>query len=344
MRSRRTMRCLLALSALALACGGDEAPKPSGAPMARGEAAPVAERTENAPPEIERVLLNPQRPLPGHTLEARIEASDPDGDPIRFSVEWRQAGRVISSGSQTRVTPESLRKGDEIEAIVTATDGRDESAPVRATAMVGNQPPLIPTLDLAPAGDVRPGQEVTAELRGEDPDGDALAYEYEWLLNGKVVRGADQARFDTKQLARGDRIQVRVRVTDGEASSAVAESRTLELANRPPKIASVPRIESVEGGIQAQLEAEDPDGDKSLRFRLLEGPRGLTLDAVTGRLAWQPEPGTLGTHAVEVGVADSFGAESALRFELTVSTPSDEQAAPPAKPRARADADEESEE
>ena len=39
MQSRRIARCLLAAGALALACGSDEAPKPSGAPMARSEAA-----------------------------------------------------------------------------------------------------------------------------------------------------------------------------------------------------------------------------------------------------------------------------------------------------------------
>ena len=76
---------------------------------------------------------------------------------------------------------------------MTATDGRDESAPVRVTATVGNQAPLISAIALAPDGEVRPGQEVTAVPQGMDPDGDELEYEFEWLLNGDAVRGADEA-------------------------------------------------------------------------------------------------------------------------------------------------------
>ena len=52
------------------------------------------------------------------------------------------------------------------------------------------------------------------------------------LLNGSIVRGADQPRFDTSKLKRGDRLQARVRVSDGEAESPFAETMTLELANR----------------------------------------------------------------------------------------------------------------
>ncbi len=328
MRSRRIARCALAAGALALACGSEEAPKPSGAPMARSDAAARQERAENQPPQLERVVLHPPRPLPGNTIEARIEASDPDGDPIRLELEWRQNGRVISSGAKAAVTPEHLKKNDEIELRVTASDGRDESEPMRATAAVGNQTPLIQALYLTPDGEVRPGQAVTAAPQGLDADGDPLEYEFEWWLNGHVVRGADAPAFDTGELVRGDRLQAKVRVTDGEDWSPVAESMVLELANRPPKIAGLPPIEPVAGGgISADLRAEDPDGDKSLRFRLVEGPPGLNVDPVTGRVSWQPEPGTTGTQPVEIAVADSFGAESALRFELTVSPAAEEKTA-----------------
>ena len=333
---------LLALSVLALACGSEEEPKPSGAPLVRTEVEPAEERSENSAPVVERVVLNPPRPLPGHLISARVEASDPDGDPIRLSLEWRHGGRTVSSGSKTSIaSPDGLAKGEEIEVVVTATDGRDESAPVRVTALVGNQAPLISAIALAPDGEVLPGQEVTAVPQGMDPDGDDLEYEFEWLLNGNAVRGADGAAFPTAALSRGDRLKARARVSDGEEWSPFAETQELKLANRPPRIAGLPPIQSVGGGIRAQLEAEDPDGDRSFRYRVIEGPRGLSVDPISGQLVWKPEPGTTGTHAVEIAVADSLGAESALRFELDVSTPSTEKkAAPPAK----ADGDEDEEE
>src|SRR5262245_44018780 len=240
MRSRSIARCALAAGALALACGGDDAPKPGGAPMARTEAAARQERGCNQPPQDGRVVLHPPRPLPGNTIEARIDASDPDGDPIRLELEWRQDGRLLEKSAKTAIAPEHLRKGSEIELRVVATDGRDESAPVRVTATVGNQAPLIQALYLTPGGEAKPGQPVTAAPRGLDADGDPLEYEFEWWLNGHAVRGAKAATFDTGELVRGDRLQAKVRVTDGEEWSPVAESMVLELANRPPKIAGVP--------------------------------------------------------------------------------------------------------
>jgi hypothetical protein len=320
---------LVLLGAALVACGGEE-PQPSGAPLARAKSAPALERDENQPPVVERLVLHPQRPLPGQQLEARIEVADPDGDPIRLTLEWRQNGRVLLRGAQTTLAPDRLEKGDQIEVWVTATDGSAESEPLRASVQAGNQAPLIEALYLAPDGEVRPGQEVTAAPQAKDPDGDTLEYEFSWLLNGRPVRGADRAALDTSKLTRGDRLQARVRVFDGEAWSPLAESMTLSLANRAPHFSGVPPIASSAGLVQAEFEAEDPDGDRSLRFRVLEGPAGLSIDPLSGKLSWRPGPEAAGTHAVELAVADSFGAESALRFELDVV--SGTSAAPPAKP------------
>lgn len=335
----RTVRwSMLASAAFALACGSQEV-EPSGAPMAREAAGDSLERMENEAPRVDRLVLNPPRPLPGQRVEAHIEASDPDGDPIRLEVEWRFAGRTVSEGSRTAIALEGVRKGDEVAVFVTATDGRDRSDPVRASVQVGNTAPLIRAFYLAPDGEIVPGQEVTAAPQAMDSDGDALDYEFEWVLNGQPVRGADQAVFDTARLKRGDRLQALVRVSDGEAWSPVAESMTLTLANRAPVFAALPAIRGTGGGVSTRLEAEDPDGDRSLRFRLLSGPEGMTVDPVTGRLSWRPGPNELGTHAVEVAVADAQGAESAMRFELNVSGGGAGTAPAPAKRDATDDLD-----
>jgi len=337
MQRGRVRGGVLAVAVFVLACGGDD-PQPSGAPLARDRGEPVPERAENEAPVVERIVLHPPRPLAGQRIEARIEASDPDGDPIRLELEWRHDGRVISRGPNAVMTLEQLAKGDEVEVVVTATDGRDTSAPAHASVTAGNREPLIEALYLAPDGEIAPGQAVTAAPRALDPDGDPLEYEFVWVLNGQVVRGAEEAAFATDRLKRGDRLQARVRVSDGEAFSPIAESMTLELANSAPRFKGLPEIAATEGAFHADLEAQDPDGDHSLRFRLIEGPPGLTVDAVSGRVSWRPGADAAGTHAVEVAVGDSFGAESAMRFELTVAGAG--AAAPPAKADASDDGEE----
>ena len=52
---------------------------------------------------------------------------------------------------------------------------------------------------------------------------------------------------------------------------------------------------------------------------LLKGPEGLTRRPRERPPQLAPGPGHGGHHPVEVAVADSFGAESALGFELNVS-------------------------
>jgi hypothetical protein len=340
MRIRSVGAGLLALAALASGCGEEE-PKPSGAPLTRAANAPVAERAENRAPVVERVTLSPQAPLAGQKVEARVEVDDPDGDPIRLELEWRRGGEVVRTGSHTSLVADGLAKGESIGVVVWAHDGRDRSEPAHADVVGGNQPPLLQGVYLAPHGEVVPGQVVTAEPQGRDADGDSLEYTYEWLVNGEVVRGADEASFDTSELLRGDKLQARVRVSDGEDESPLAESMTLTLANRPPKFAGLPPIATEDGSFRADLEARDPDGDRGLRYRVVEGPAGLTVDSVTGRLAWHPGAQDAGNHPVAVAVADSLGAESTLRFELTVASGAAAKTASPAKKRSD---DEESEE
>ncbi len=338
MPSRGIGWAALSVAAFVLACGSDD-PQPSGAPLVRERQAQPAERGENQAPTVDQLVLHPPRPLPGQQIEARIEVSDPDGDPIRLALEWRQDGRTILRGTQTTVAPEHMRKGQSIEVVVTATDGRDSSEPMGAAVTVGNQAPLVQALYFAPDGEITPGQELKAAPKAIDPDGDPLETTFEWLLNGNVVPGAEGAAFDTSKLKRGDRLQARVRVSDGEAESPVAETMTLELANRAPRFAGLPAIVASEGAFHAELEAQDPDGDRGLRFRVLKGPAGLSVDSITGQLSWRPGADATGTHPVEVAVGDSFGAESALSFVLTVAS-SGGEAPPPAKSDESEDDDE----
>jgi len=320
--SGRMVPWMVAGLALALACGS-EGPAPSGAPMARADTGGSLDRVENGAPRVDRLVLNPPAPLEGQRVEAHLDASDPDGDPIRLDLEWRVAGRTVAQGNRSTIVLENVRKGDEVVVFATATDGRASSEPMRASVTVGNTPPTIEALYLAPNGEIAPGQDVTAAPQAVDPDGDTLEYEFTWELNDRIVRNETGPVFPTARLQRGDRLQALVRVSDGEAWSPVAESMTLTLANRAPRFVGAPKIEGSAGGINTQLVAEDPDGDKSLRYRLLSGPSGMSVDPVTGALRWRPTADAVGTHAVEVAVADSQGAESTMRFDLNVSDGAD---------------------
>jgi large repetitive protein len=66
---------------------------------------------------------------------------------------------------------------------------------------------------------------------------------------------------------------------------------------------------------QSQIDA---DGD-ALIWSLAQAPAGMTIDASTGRLRWQPQVDQIGTHSVTVQVSDPYGGLATQRFTLVVN-------------------------
>ena len=300
---------------VALGGCGESEHAASGRSMAA--AAQATARHTNEAPQITRVLLQPSDPKPGTTLQARAEASDPDGDVVHFQYLWSVDGhRVEASGASLQVP--DAPKGTEIEVQVVASDGRDQSAPATASTRVGNRPPALDNVALDPAESVRIGQPLVAVATARDPDGDAVHFRYEWRVNGQPTR-EDHERFATGALHRGDRVEVRVVASDGEAESPPVDSPAVQVANTAPEITSTPdTIQTSDGAFHYTVEARDPDGDRNLHYRLVKAPEGAHIDPLLGEFVWQPTREQVGTHAVEVAVEDGHGGETHQKFELTV--------------------------
>jgi hypothetical protein len=276
-------------------------------------------RGENAAPVVEWVALNPRHPQPGIPVEANVEVRDPDGDPYRLTFEWEVNGELVASGPHPRFTPQGVRKDDRIEVRVVATDGRLESEPVSERTRIGNRPQLLQGVLLDPQGTVRPGDELLASPEAVDPDEDVLRFDYTWLVNGREIEQTGRT-FSTRSLKRGDKVRVRVVASDGSDTSRTAESREVAIGNSPPLIGEIPKLQKDDGLFRYAFEAEDPDGDRNLRFRLGKAPEGMRIDPILGIATWRPKASQAGVHEVEVVVQDPHGDGSALRFEVTVTT------------------------
>jgi hypothetical protein len=91
--------------------------------------------------------------------------------------------------------------------------------------------------------------------------------------------------------------------------------------NGAPRIVSQPQGPDADGVFRYQVLAEDPEGDRGLRFRLAKAPPGMTISSVGGSLEWRPGVGETGVFPVEIVVQDSGGASTVQRFELTLEPP-----------------------
>ena len=315
----------IAIAALALglaaalgACGSEERPQAMGAPMG-GAAAPLealdGNLATNSPPVITRVVIEPQAPRPGQQLNARVQASDPDGDRLEIVYQWRVNGLEVDGGPSLHV--DAVSKGSWIELRVVARDGEAESAPATATAVVANQPPVLLGVLLEPQGQITTQHDVTAIPRANDPDGDELEYEFEWWVNGRRV-DLDEAVLPTRHFRRGDRVELAVVASDGTAETDPLRSHPIEVLNAPPRIASEPPGLDESGAFRYQATAEDPDGDRQLRYRLAEAPSGMRVTPLDGLLTWEPRRTQSGRHPVVLEVEDGLGGKTTQSFELQV--------------------------
>jgi hypothetical protein len=317
--TRAAIRILGALLALALGCGdGEPASGPSGPPLA---AEPRASEG-NRPPEIASVRLEPVDPQPGDLVRARVRAGDPDGDALELGFSWSLDGRRLPVDGP-EVDLDGARRDQVLHVRVVASDGQAESAAAVEEVRVANRRPELLGLRMEPASEVARGEPVAVWPEARDPDDDPIDFDYQWTVNDDPVDETG-ASFATNDLRRGDRIQVRVVARDGDSRSHAVESAVVRVANAPPQIVSRPDAAWVDGTFRYRVEARDPDGDRNLRFRLLEAPEGMRIDPVLGELTWKPEPDQAGVHVVDLAVEDPQGATVAQRFELTVRTSQDE--------------------
>jgi hypothetical protein len=327
----RTIRwgaAALILAAISIACGSeDPLDRASGQPLL----AETADRdaSDNVAPQIDFVRFDPVEPRAGDTLRAIVEASDANGDPVSLEYEWTVAGTPIASRGAA-VPLSHVRKGDAIRVTVTASDGHAHSEPHAAWTEVGNRPPQMSALRLVPASGATAGGEVKVVPTATDLDGDELSYHYTWWVNGST-QGTSGPVLSTELLRRGDTVRARVVASDGEDESNTVDSDTLTLVNAAPVFVSQPVGADEQGLFRYPLRAEDADGDRTLRFSLVTGPRGMVLVPGRNVLEWTPAADQSGQHVIEVAVDDLQGGQTHQRFEIVVDIPAAKEA-PPAAP------------
>jgi hypothetical protein len=91
--------------------------------------------------------------------------------------------------------------------------------------------------------------------------------------------------------------------------------------NSVPMIATAPEVEALVGKTYSySFEASDENSDL-LSYRIVESPRGMTMDASTAVITWSPKSTDIGNHNIVIEVSDGRGGLARQRFTLTVSDP-----------------------
>lgn len=319
---------LVMTALLGAGCGGDEVKDLRSPRSMLGAKRTAAERNRdgNEAPIIESVSLTPARPAPGRIVHASAAVSDADGDAVELRFEWRTSvGRILGTGRSLNTT--GFSGGERLELTVRATDGLDKSEAFKEQFRLSEALPQIALVAIRADAGSKPGAVLEAVVETTEEDQGGYGVLYEWRVSDRVVGRDDE--FDTTALLPGDVVTLHAQLDFSDSRTDLVRSQPIVIGRVvPPTIISKPEV-GVEGGMFRYLvRATSAESGAKLKYKLLEGPDGMTVDAGSGVMSWRPSSEQRGAFSVEVAAQDQWGSGVAQSFEIRVAPP-----APPASAR-----------
>jgi len=202
----------------------------------------------NNPPTASNVQISPSSPTSSDDIILTYTFSDQDSGDAESgtTIHWSQNGAHQSQfdGLMTISSP-SLLKGDSWQASVTPSDGEDFGTTANSnTITVLNSLPSISSATISPPNPTV-DNDLTTSISGEtDNDGDTLAFEYRWYLNGALQDGLEDLTIVPSIATRADDVwEVEVRAHDGEGHSPWVRSNAISVtgdtSNNAPTVDSI---------------------------------------------------------------------------------------------------------
>ena len=255
---------------------------------------------------IRALFVDPPHPLTTASLIAVPLIYNPQGNELSLDYEWNIDDQVVRSNVWPYFVPVYVlpagftKKGNEVEVRLTATEG-EKTVSKSASTTIRNSPPEL-TVTLSPE-QPETTDDIVLNYDAEDADGDGLATRYEWRINDEVISDETAKTLPADRHKKHDVISVAVTTGDGEAETQAEANVTIEDAK--PRVAVADSPEAVTFGSRVEFDAtiSDPDGDdvSGVRFAVDYGPPGMTVDPLSGRVAWTAGKLPMFDREMEVG-------------------------------------------
>jgi len=257
----------------------------------------------------------------GTAFSFEPSASDPDGDPVTFSITNRPAWTTFSASTgRLSGTPSAAQIGSYSNIVISASDGAAVTALPTFSLTVQAAQNRAPTISGSPATSVAAGSTYSFTPSASDPDGNPLTFSIAgrpvWATfstsTGRLTGTPSAAQVGTSS-------GIVIGVSDGTATTSLPAFavRVDPGANRAPVISGQPPTSIVAGQAYSfQPSASDADGD-TLTFAIVNRPAWLTFNAQTGRLSGTPTASDVGTFA-NIAIAVSDGQANVALTPFTV--------------------------
>ncbi|MGQ0430459.1 MAG: putative Ig domain-containing protein [Gammaproteobacteria bacterium] len=289
-----------------------------------GNAFSIVVNPQNTPPPANRAPVISGTPAPsiteGQAYSFTPTASDPDGNPLTFSIAGMPAWASFSTtNGRLSGTPGIGSAGSYSNIRITVSDGSLSAtlAPFSITVLPANR---APTISGSPATSAREGLAYSFQPTASDPDGNALSY--------SIANRPGWASFNTgtgrlsgtpPAGSVGSYAGIVISVSDGSLSASLPAFTLTVAANRPPVISGTPATTVTAGQAYSFTPtASDPDGNP-ISYSIANRPTWASFNTGTGRLSGTPTQAQAAQYVdIRISVTDTLAVASLPAFSITV--------------------------
>jgi RHS repeat-associated protein len=274
----------------------------------------------NAPP---RIVSTPERSVVvGTQWKYDVQGIDPNpSDSLAISLVSGPSGMSFASPAKLIWTPSETGS---FSVIVAATDSAGATSYQTFDVTSRTLTNGSPSITNAPRQTLQADTLYQWRVEAVDPENDALRYK---LLEGPsgLTLSTDgflrwrPAQSQLTTASAGHRIRVQVIDELGATGESIWNAHVVaSAANTSPEYIEPKEIFALaDRRLITQLAAIDSEGD-TLHWQLLAGPHGLSIDAWTGVLTWEPSAADIGRHAVTMLLSDLNGGTERVPLSLVV--------------------------
>ncbi len=239
---------------------------------------------DNQPPTI--TSTPPRFAIVGNAYQYQVQAADPDGDPLSYSVIATASGVTVDAMGLLTWTPGPQQLGDFTIEVMT-DDGSGGTASQRFTVTADTHDNQLPQIGSTPPVLARAGVPYAYALQASDPRGGTLGYTLAAGPEGLVVDGAGNLSWLPGTADIGS-YPVRIEVANSLGVRVQEYLLTVRGPNNAPAFTSQPvQTAKVGRAYRYAFTVQDADVDP-LNYTLVSAPLGMILDAGAGELRWTP--------------------------------------------------------
>jgi hypothetical protein len=284
---------------------------------------PFSIQAQDAPDRAPTISGTPTTSITAGTAYSfRPTASDPDGNPLTFSIANKPGWASFDTSSgQLSGTPTTVSTTSGI--LISVSDGQLSAALPAFALQVTAPANRAPTISGTPASAVTVGAAYSFQPSASDADGDKLTYSIQnkpaWATfsstTGRLTGTPVSANIGTTS-------GISISVSDGKVTATLGPfSIEVKAApNRAPVISGSPGTTATVGTAYSfRPTASDPDNDP-LTFSIANLPSWATFSTSTGQLSGTPTAANVGpSSTITIMVSDGKATTALPGFSIVVN-------------------------